>query len=448
MQKIGVAPFAVLLLSSSSFGGLQFRPLVLDQMGHTYIQPRAINDAGTAVGGVFNTFGNNGADGKNGRAVVWDAETGSGTLLGAPTNYAGAVANDINNHGVIVGSVSTSSDAVRAMRHADGSFFLPSTFTSGRLSSINDAGHAVGVIGGQPTLLEGQTITDLNGAQTNTGAATAINSSGVIAGSQFMTNPSAYRAYRYAAGQTPIQLESTSLESRATAVSDDGTIVGAVYLLIPGQTVVNAVPVSFGIGTYTPLAGGFDAIGTNGGIARAINDQGWIGGARGMSTSSTADLTAALWINGEYLVPTAMLPQEYAGLLKINDIYGINNRGQMIAAARQDIDGDPSTVGWKNIAVRLDPIRSPGDTNYDDAVDFTDLLTLAQHYGQSGNGNVFWEAGDFNFDWAVDFDDLLTIAQHYSADSFESDWALAHAIVPEPVGAAAMLPLLMIRRRR
>lgn len=219
--------------------------------------------------------------------------------------------------------------------------------------------------------------------------------------------------------------------STAAAVNSHGMIVGSVT--IPVTPISGAVPVQFQSGSYTVLPGGFTGLGEKSAIARTVNDQGWVGGIEGPSTASTADASGVLWIDGDYHQATTLLGDSYAGLFRINDIYAINNRGQLLAAARQDVDGDPATIGWRSVSVRLDPIRSPGDTNYDDDVDFTDLLTLAQHYGQSGNGNVFYETGDFNYDWTVNFDDLLTLAQHYhSADAFDADWALARSLVPEP----------------
>lgn len=72
----------------------------------------------------------------------------------------------------------------------------------------------------------------------------------------------------------------------------------------------------------------------------------------------------------------------------------------------------------------------PGDVNGDGRVDFTDLLTLAQHYGQSSNQTS--SDGDFNGDGAVGFDDLLVLAQHYGVG------AAAAAAVPEPSAGMAL----------
>lgn len=197
------------------------------------------------------------------------------------------------------------------------------------------------------------------------------------------------------------------------------------------------------------LPGGFTVGANRSGFAMAVNDQGWIVGTEGPVAGSTASSSGVLWKDGEYKLATSLLPDSYSGLMRIHLLRAINNRGQLAAQASVDIDGDPATIGWKGVAVRLDPIRSPGDTNYDNAVNFTDLLALAQHYGQSGNGNVFWETGDFNFDWAVNFDDLLTLSQHYSAaGQFEADWQLARSLVPEPACVSILSLAICLRGRR
>lgn len=65
------------------------------------------------------------------------------------------------------------------------------------------------------------------------------------------------------------------------------------------------------------------------------------------------------------------------------------------------------------MAVKLGRVvlpKLPGDADLNGTVDFTDLLTLAQHYGKIGAG---WRDGDFNANRSVGFDDLLTLAQNY-----------------------------------
>lgn len=51
-----------------------------------------------------------------------------------------------------------------------------------------------------------------------------------------------------------------------------------------------------------------------------------------------------------------------------------------------------------------------GDATQDQAVNFDDLLILAQNYGQTGRT---FSQGDFNYDGRVNFDDLLVLAQTY-----------------------------------
>lgn len=101
-------------------------------------------------------------------------------------------------------------------------------------------------------------------------------------------------------------------------------------------------------------------------------------------------------------------------------------------------------------------LARPGDTNFDGTVNFTDLLMLAQHYGQPGQ----WIDGNFNGDAVVNFADLLSLAQNYGSTlptaelasfspAFQSDVERAFSSVPEPAAVALILAsMLAIRRRR
>ena len=51
------------------------------------------------------------------------------------------------------------------------------------------------------------------------------------------------------------------------------------------------------------------------------------------------------------------------------------------------------------------------DANGDRAVDFKDLVILAQNYGQS---NTTWQQADFTGDAKTDFQDLVLLAQRYN----------------------------------
>jgi hypothetical protein len=98
----------------------------------------------------------------------------------------------------------------------------------------------------------------------------------------------------------------------------------------------------------------------------------------------------------------------------------------------------------------------PGDANLDHSVGFSDLVTVAQHYGASGQS---WVTGDFTGDGVVAFEDLVKVAQNYgglfppvavagaSAD-FQADMAAAFASVPEPAGLVIVLFVMPLLRRR
>jgi hypothetical protein len=62
-------------------------------------------------------------------------------------------------------------------------------------------------------------------------------------------------------------------------------------------------------------------------------------------------------------------------------------------------------------AYALDFFALAGDANHDRAVDFNDLVALAQNYNTSGKT---FAQGDSNYDGNVDFNDLVLLAQRYN----------------------------------
>ncbi len=121
-------------------------------------------------------------------------------------------------------------------------------------------------------------------------------------------------------------------------------------------------------------------------------------------------------------------------------------------------------LGWRDDAAAQTVVvlpTLPGDSNLDLAVNFDDLLILAQNYDANASGKV-WAQGDGNYDGVVNFDDLLTLAQNYglnaylsgdsplSGEVFLADWNLARSLVPEPVGLPGVIAVAvkMVWRRR
>jgi ELWxxDGT repeat protein len=71
-----------------------------------------------------------------------------------------------------------------------------------------------------------------------------------------------------------------------------------------------------------------------------------------------------------------------------------------------DLSGNAMTDG-----AGVDFFIMRGDANHDRAVDFNDLVKLAQNYNTAGKS---FADGDFNFDGNVDFNDLVILAQRYN----------------------------------
>lgn len=116
-----------------------------------------------------------------------------------------------------------------------------------------------------------------------------------------------------------------------------------------------------------------------------------------------------------------------------------------------DKNGTESHISQARSLAHQMEIAPPGDTNFDGQVNFDDLLTLAQGYGATGG--KWWANGDFDFNGNVNFDDLLTLAQNYGtgavlSDSFQTDWALAQSVVPEPATLFSACGFAATARRR
>lgn len=87
------------------------------------------------------------------------------------------------------------------------------------------------------------------------------------------------------------------------------------------------------------------------------------------------------------------------------------------------------TLAYDNLLLEGDA-AVPGDVNGDGLVNFQDLLTLAQNYGQQGTV----VDGDVNRDGRIDFADLLILAQNFGTGSNP-----ALRSVPEPAALGLLI---------
>ncbi len=399
-----------------------------------------INDNGVVVGSesVFRTVSPFGIDWAQTRAIRWDA-SGNPTLLPSVAGY-GSEAYAINNLGKAVGmSVTTSNTSVTygpATIFAASASFIPNKIFA---RDINDAGLVVGGL----TLSQG-----FNDGFVYNSTASAIvpftaggytwnidavnEQSRIIGNSSYISSTNPPRPAALGTSQ-PTFLYSETKNGRVNDINESNLAVGSYQSGLQGS-----YPTLFnGTNKVTPSFSNM-----TGGEFFAVNDRGVaVGGYYGSAGSP-----GVIYIDNTGLLLSTRV--DNATRWTIRYAYAINNRGQIVGQGQFDHDNNASTPTIL-AAYRLDPIRSPGDTNYDNVVNFTDLLILAQNYGRTGNGSVFWETGDFNFDWAVNFDDLLTLSQRYSAaGQFESDWQLARSLVPEPMGLSFLSLLTCLRSRR
>jgi fibronectin-binding autotransporter adhesin len=138
-------------------------------------------------------------------------------------------------------------------------------------------------------------------------------------------------------------------------------------------------------------------------------------------------------------------------LLSHNSIVGSTALGYAEASELLHLNG-AATGEWNGQTVDSTSLlvlpAISGDTDLNGAVSFSDLVSVAQHYGIT-DGTATWSEGDVNYDGNVTFADLVLVAQHYgqsmpvqpiggASPAFEADLYRAFAEVPEP-GAVGLV---------
>src|SRR6185503_20032473 len=109
-------------------------------------------------------------------------------------------------------------------------------------------------------------------------------------------------------------------------------------------------------------------------------------------------------------------------------------------SSNRQLDGNGDAISGDNYVLSF--FKLSGDANHDRAVNFTDLVWLAQNYGGSGKT---WVQADFNGDGNVDFNDLVLLAQNYNktlaAPGAPAVPAPTVTTSPEQLAAAIGLPI-------
>src|SRR5688572_2191057 len=163
----------------------------------------------------------------------------------------------------------------------------------------------------------------------------------------------------------------------------------------------------------------------------------------GVGTAGSWDVLSA---GGTFLGPNSVLANGTPVPLAGDLAHWASSTGSTVGVGgpAQETAMDPSiTQGTRKRFTVLDwagmddlgwDLAGPGDANADRAVNFNDLVALAQNYGDA-SGLARWSQGDFTEDGNVNFADLVLLAQNYGTGlpagaevaaqygaAFASDW--------------------------
>ena len=340
--------FAVALLVSLCGLASAGKPRVeyrVTQVGPTISEGFAINNAGASVG----------AYQFSGSAAHAFLNRGAGPLdLGALDDFSfNSVANDINDRYQVVGT-SNSANGDRGFLYERGvlrdvDVFRPATTTA---TGINNAGHIVGAYrfnGGPPRgylrAPDGsfRDIGTLPFAKAFT-LPEAINKRNQVVGGSGPYTPTAPlvpRAFLYENGLMRNLGNLGGLASVARDINDAGQVTGYSSLRTPG--VFHAF--LWQNGRMVDIDG---RRGVGQSVGTGINNRGHVVG--------TSDHLGPFVWRGRKMESLNALIDPAAGYV-INDVQGINDKGQIIGRATQ------ASIAF-DVAVRLDPCGNPADGHY------------------------------------------------------------------------------------
>jgi cyclophilin family peptidyl-prolyl cis-trans isomerase len=239
-----------------------------------------------------------------------------------------------------------------------------------------------------------------------------------------------------------------------------GVLPGAEVRVFAAGTLIGTATVPAGQTSVTVTTNGTTAL-TNGVKAitatQTLNDYAWTAGNRSGTTDLASLPSAALNITVDAVAPTLVgqpafhhdasphkltyrFSENVAASLAPADVQverpGFDTPPFPAATVSYDTNTNTATFGFSgvlgnsNYRAHLEntavtdaagnPLASDSvfdfwvlaaDANRDRAVDFKDLVIVAQNYGGTGKT---WASGDFTGDGAVDFNDLVQLAQNYN----------------------------------
>ena len=333
-------------------------------------------------------------------AFLWTADGGFVTLQ-RPQGVSSAIAVDINDEGIICGTVFVSGLDNRGFVYENGEWTIlpPVVDVPGARSSaaaINNAG----VVAGQRSLTEEPNpqnayiwsaekgFTDLGVMKGGVSRATGITERGDVVGSTGGLASPGQEAFLWQDGELILLgYVPQGISSWAIAVSSHGKIAGG-GLMDPDKSDLPGQPAFWedGIWELLGVLPGCDI-----GGSRDANDLGMVVGS---CTEPDNTKRAFVWAMGRMFDLNDLVPKALD--ISLQRAKGINDAGQIVT------DGDDEA--GENVSFLLTPTVAPlGDLDGDCVVGVSDLLILLGEWGQRDS------PADLNGDGIVGVKDLLIL---------------------------------------
>ncbi len=314
-------------------------------------------------------------------AFVWTAEHGFVTLQ-RPQGVSSAIAVDINDEGIICGTVFVSGLDNRGFVYENGVWTIlpPVVDVPGARSSaaaINNAGNVVGQrsltgeLNPQNAYIwsPDKGFTDLGVMKGGVSQATGITERGNVVGSTGGLASPGQEAFRWQDGElTLLGYIPQGISSWAIAASSHGKIAGG-GLMDPDKSDLPSQPAFWENGRWQLLG---VLPGCDIGGSRDVNDQGMVVGS---CTEPDNTKRAFVWVMGRMFDLNDLVPKALD--ISLQRAKGINDAGQIVT------DGD-CTVGAADLLILLTEWGqrdSPADLNGDGIVGAADLLILLVNWG-------------------------------------------------------------------